>query len=160
MAGPRRLTDPHGQPGRRHPLRDPSIPSLARLHRLGRPDALARHRRHDRDLHADPRGDAAVAPGRRPGASLPRRRRRQLLRPGRTAGALGHVLVPALRTDQSRSARVRTADRLPGRRLPRQRPPARRGRRRALAPDRIRHRQLLHHLRHRRLRRPRLHRRR
>src|SRR5436190_13374171 len=160
MAGLYRLTDPHGQPGRRHPLRDPSVPSLTRLHGLGRPDALARYRRHDRDLHTDPRRHAPLAPGRRPGTPLPRRRRRQLLRPGRTAGSLGHVLVPALPTPQSRSARVRTTDRLPGRRLPRQRPPARRGRRRALAPDGIRHRRLLHDLRHRRLRRPRLHRRR
>ena len=40
--------------------------SRARLHGLGRPDALARHRRHDRDLHADPRGHAALAAGRRP----------------------------------------------------------------------------------------------
>src|SRR5207245_4745427 len=47
------------------------------------------------------RGHATLAPGRRPGTPLPRRRRRQLLRPGRTAGSLGHVLVPALRTPQA-----------------------------------------------------------
>ena len=51
-----------------------------------------------------------------PGAALPHRRRRQLLRGGRTAGPLGHVLVPALRAAEGRDAGVRGGGRVPGRR--------------------------------------------
>ena len=65
--------------------------------------ARAGHRRHHRDLHADPRGDAALAAGRRPGRPVPHRRRRQLLRPGRPSGPLGHVFLSALRALEGRA---------------------------------------------------------
>ena len=78
--------------------------------------ARARHRRHDGDLHAHPRRHAAVAAGQRSVAPLPHRRRRQLLRAGRAAGSLGHVLVSALRAAEGRAAGVRGAHGVPGRR--------------------------------------------
>ena len=93
-----------------------------------------------------------------PVAALSHRRRRQLLRAGRPAGPLGDVLVPALRAPQGRGARVRAADRLPGRHGPHGRAPPGRRRRAAAAARHLRHRQLLHDAGRQRVRRPGVHR--
>ena len=139
----------------RHALRQ--FWTRPRLHRHRGADAGHRHRRHDRDLHADPRGDAAVAAGQRPGPALPHRRRRQLLRAGRHPGSLGHVLVSAVRAAEGRPAGVRGADGLPGRPGPRQRTPAGRRADGAGAAIELRRRQLLLDARRARVRRPRVH---
>ena len=70
-------------------------------------------------IHAVMLRSLPVARSRR---AVPHRRRQRLLRRGRAAGSLGDVLVPALRAAESRSAGVRGADRLPGRRRPHERP--------------------------------------
>ena len=83
-----------------------------------------------------------------------------LLRAGRAAGSLGHVLVSAVRAAEGRAAGVRRAHGISGRRGAPQRAPPGRRRRRAAAARRVRHRQLLLDARRQRVRRPRLHRRR
>src|SRR3954454_1095327 len=63
----------HDESDRRHPIRAPPVQAGAGLHDCRGPDAGARHWRHDRDLHVDPCGDAAVAARHGSGPPLPYR---------------------------------------------------------------------------------------
>ena len=76
-------SNPHYERGRNeesfqhHPVCRAAVQAVAGVHLSSRAHAGLGHWRHDSHLHADPCGDAALPARLRPGAAVPRGRRRQ-----------------------------------------------------------------------------------
>ena len=86
----------HAKPFRRSPVRHSPVSPGACFHGRRYRHSGAGDRRHHGHLHAHPRGDAALAAGRRSVTLVPHRRRQQLLRGGRSSRSLGTLFVPVV----------------------------------------------------------------